>query len=394
MTTPDFDRLAQTERNIATLNVMMQRVLDELEEARNERTARVLPSVSNPASENHEILREYHEQREHSFDTQRPRYAKPATPNDFSGDRTKGRAFINSCELYMALAPHQFADDNAKIMWAFSFMKTDRASRFVARHMRNYQTVGGLSYATWNKFVAEFITEFCPKNELLTSRTDLETSKYFQGSRNVDEYVDEFRELIDRARYFEGAHIVMKFRQGLNPRIQDYVACLTSGRPSDDDPKSWYAAAILCDENRIANEAFKASSRLTPHVETPPSNGGLFRRPPTWQTNTPLTTSRTAIPPSRFALPIATPSNPSLHSTPTTQNTTNTATTVCYRCGQAGHSQRDCPRRFDIRYMDIEERRSFAEDEFAALDVAEMEAKSSNIVEEEETPGFGRDSEC
>jgi len=44
--------------------------------------------------------------------------------------------------------------------------------------------------------------------------------------------------------------------------------------------------------------------------------------------------------------------------------------------------------------MDIEERRSFAEDEFAALDVAEMEAKSSNIVEEEETPGFGRDSEC
>ena len=57
--------------------------------------------------------------------------------------------------------------------------------------------VGGLSYATWNKFVTEFITEFCSKNELLTSRMDLETLKYFQGSHNIDEYVDECRELID-----------------------------------------------------------------------------------------------------------------------------------------------------------------------------------------------------
>jgi hypothetical protein len=43
--------------------------------------------------------------------------------------------------------------------------------------------------------------------------------------------------------------------------------------------------------------------------------------------------------------------------------------------------------------MDVEERKSFAEDEFAALDVAEAEAKSSDMIEEV-TPGFGRDSEC
>ena len=44
--------------------------------------------------------------------------------------------------------------------------------------------------------------------------------------------------------------------------------------------------------------------------------------------------------------------------------------------------------------MDIEERRSFAQEEFAALDITEAEAKSLNDVEEEETLGFGRDSEC
>ena len=44
--------------------------------------------------------------------------------------------------------------------------------------------------------------------------------------------------------------------------------------------------------------------------------------------------------------------------------------------------------------MDIEEQQNFAQDEFAALDVTEAEVKSSDIVEEEETPGFGRGSEC
>ena len=44
--------------------------------------------------------------------------------------------------------------------------------------------------------------------------------------------------------------------------------------------------------------------------------------------------------------------------------------------------------------MDIEEWQSFAQNEFAALDIVEAEVKSSHVVEEEETLGFGRDSEC
>ena len=52
--------------------------------------------------------------------------------------------------------------------------------------------VSSLSYATWNEFIAEFVMEFCLKNKLLTSQTDLEMSKYFQGSRNVDEYINKF----------------------------------------------------------------------------------------------------------------------------------------------------------------------------------------------------------
>jgi len=91
--------------------------------------------------------------------------------------------------------------------------------------MRNYQAVGSLPYNTWHEFVQEFISEFCPKIEIQTAWTDLETSRYFQGSKTINEYVDEFHEMVMWAHYLEGSHIALKFRQGLNPKIQDYVAC-------------------------------------------------------------------------------------------------------------------------------------------------------------------------
>jgi hypothetical protein len=56
---------------------------------------------------------------------------KPATPNDFVGDRIKGRAFLNSCWLYISLYEDQFKDEQAKIHWALSFMKSGCAALYV-----------------------------------------------------------------------------------------------------------------------------------------------------------------------------------------------------------------------------------------------------------------------
>jgi hypothetical protein len=364
------DRLQRIESSLAgliqTMAVFVQREADRGE-------PQVLPSVSNPTDPGSPgpAVREIH--RDTSSRDHRP---KPATPADFLGDRTKGRAFLNSCALYFALAPHQFADEHAQVMWALSFMKGGRAARFVDRLMRNYQLTGRLPYHSYSDFAEEFTNEFCPKNEIQNSRTELKTVRYFQGTRTVDEYVDDFRELVERAQYFEGAHIVLKFRQGLNVKIQDHVACLTTGRPSDDSPKQWYDAAIVCDENRIANEAFRTSSRMASRSDVSAQPGSMFRKPLAPVPRPPPPTSHTTNT-SRYT--------PSMQGVSAPTKPKDASALVCFRCGQPGHTRPECPRRFDVWYIDGGEQQDFAQAEFAALDVNETNEKNeAPIVEVKE----------
>jgi hypothetical protein len=52
----------------------------------------------------------------------------------------------------------------------------------------------------------------------------LELDRYFQGQRNVEAYIDEFRDLVDMSGYTDPIAIVLKFRQGLNATMQDKIA--------------------------------------------------------------------------------------------------------------------------------------------------------------------------
>jgi hypothetical protein len=133
--------------------------------------------------------------------------------------------------------------------------------------------------------------------------------------------------MIDHARYFKGAHI-LKFHQGLNAVIQNHVACMTAGHPSDKTPKEWYNAALLCDENCIVNKAFRALSWTTPHPEKALYPGGMFRQLPVRAAN--------MVPPiSQYAPPIASGSTPSCHTPPiptisTPMHPRDTIAIVCF----------------------------------------------------------------
>jgi hypothetical protein len=62
----------------------------------------------------------------------------------------------------------------------------------------------------------------------------------------VDEYIDDFWNLIDHAGYMEGLAIVIKFRDGLQRDIQNIITQIPTGHLSDSDPKAWYKAALHC----------------------------------------------------------------------------------------------------------------------------------------------------
>ena len=72
----------------------------------------------------------------------------------------------------------------------------------------------------------------------------------------MDEYLNEFQDLIMEVGYSDPKTIVVKFRQGLNTQIQNAIATMPSGRPSDMFPTDWYTAARTIDQNRATNEAF------------------------------------------------------------------------------------------------------------------------------------------
>ena len=86
-----------------------------------------------------------------------------------------------------------------------------------------------VQYATWAEFQKIFQEKFCPKNEAQLILAKLETSTYYQGCCSMDEYINEFQDLIDQAGYMEGLGIVTKFQCGLQRDIQDLIAQLPVG---------------------------------------------------------------------------------------------------------------------------------------------------------------------
>jgi hypothetical protein len=88
--------------------------------------------------------------------------------------------------------------------------------------------------------------EFFPLHSDAVATNKLEDTGYFQGHWLVDNYLDDFRDLISESGYADPKTIVVKFQRGLNPAIADVVATMTAGRPDDLDPEAWYKAASDC----------------------------------------------------------------------------------------------------------------------------------------------------
>ena len=160
------------------------------------------------------------------------------------------------------------------------FFKSDRAACFANKILRSESKGKGHYFQDWEAFEKAFLDQFCPKNEQLTALTKLEGTSWYQGKDPVDDYIDQFQELIDLMEYDDDKTIVIKFRCGLDLALQNQVALLGDGTPDFGDLEEWYEAARRVFQNKEANKAFIETNRgvTRNHVPTPPAAkfGGVF----------------------------------------------------------------------------------------------------------------------
>jgi hypothetical protein len=234
-----------------------------------------------------------------------------------------------------------------------------------------------MAFADWTDFTSEFMSTFCPGNEAMSALMRLESDRYFQGQRNVEVYIDEFRDLVDMSGYTDPIAIVLKFCRGLNATTQDKIGESGTDRPRDNDHHGWYVAARQFDLNRLANKAFRyASRRPTAQSTTPQYAQSTPVRTPFSFSHlaTSLTLSHASMhAPMRPYPPALPPVNPRNVDGPKTQNP---AALTCYRCGQTGHTSRDCELHHDIYHMTLDE-----QDKFIQHIMANRDAEIAAVAE-------------
>jgi hypothetical protein len=69
-----------------------------------------------------------------------------------------------------------------------------------------------MCFTSWREFTEEFTLMFCPENKATTALVRLESDRYFQAKRNVEAYINEFKDLVNLSGYTDPIAIVLKFR--------------------------------------------------------------------------------------------------------------------------------------------------------------------------------------
>ena len=118
-----------------------------------------------------------------------------------------------SARTYIRLCPEVFANQEQQIVWTMSYMKSGRAQWWAERELMWLTPTGATRFDGWADFEEVFHCEFLPANAWATAVNKLEGTHYFQGTRPLDDYLNEFRELISDAKYNSSpATVVIKFR--------------------------------------------------------------------------------------------------------------------------------------------------------------------------------------
>ena len=140
------------------------------------------------------------------------RKAHPSVPTEFDRDCSKGIVFLNSCQTYIWLCPEDFVDEQTKIIWAMSYMKSGHAQKWTARIFcweQQPENSGANKFFDWEDFHKEFRKEFTPAHSNALAINRLESAAYYQKNRPLDDYIDKFQDLVIESGYLDLKTIVV-----------------------------------------------------------------------------------------------------------------------------------------------------------------------------------------
>ena len=120
-------------------------------------------------------------------------------PMPFSGDRTKIRAFLQECLVYIDMNEEIFMTDRLKIGFVLLYMNEKEARDWQELYLESIEdpATGKLVYLTFGAFLTKVRKAFRSADRVQDALCKLENLK--QGKKTAEQTVTEFKQLIGQA---------------------------------------------------------------------------------------------------------------------------------------------------------------------------------------------------
>ena len=172
-------------------------------------------------------------------------------PTTFSGDRTKVKAFLQECLVYIDMNEDVYTTDKLNIGFVLSYMNKTEAKDWRELYLEDIEdpATGKLVYPTFSTFLTEVCKAFQSADQVQDAICKLENLK--QGKKMAEQVITEFKQLIGQAGLTtrstsDNIHLIELFQKALNYSLAHKIMF---GEMIPRTIEDWFEKAIQFDTN-------------------------------------------------------------------------------------------------------------------------------------------------